>query len=228
MILRRIGQLQRDFDWGLHRMFQRACDWFGEARTAWYGAAVLIILMGCPHVLWGAAEAVWRWQGTAIEFLGLVCILLGFERVRRQFGLPSIVHAIADYSARALLIFRQRRVSTSVILKGVGSSTSIGAAVVHAQTSGSVDDRINQLEEQLRNFRNDFGRFRGEITEQVSHLEVSQHEERTARQAGDEAETRRLAETMTGDVQLELVGWTYICFGLFSANLAPDLAKWFS
>lgn len=201
--------------------------WIEEGGVAWTGAVVLLALITVPHLLRiGALEPRFRWQGMAIQLIGIFCVVIGLGKVRKDFLLPSISRGTLDYFVRSAKIFRKRPAVNIFANAGLGSVTSVGTAVVFANPGGSVEERIERLQKEVGVLRSDLNTYDGETKREFANLRTDALTERQARKLGDESGANVLTKTITGDVQLQLVGLFYLVVGVILSSIPQELAGW--
>jgi hypothetical protein len=207
--------------------FRTAFVWLAEGKASWLSILCLALLgLAAYEIHIGSVEQRIRFLGTLTEFFGINCVAIGLTKIRRQFGLAPIRREVMAYFVRPAKIFRKQPGVNIVVNASLGISTSLGTAVVYAKQTGSVEERLGRLEELLENVRIETNEQNAALTGDIRKLKSTADEEAKARRVADEAGAQILIETMTGDVQLELVGLGYLCAGLFLSNLSQEIAKW--
>jgi hypothetical protein len=212
-------------------------SWLGRwISWAWQFRRLLIAAFGIVGVplFWG--QSCWvplfsgwepriRWAGMSLELMGLITVMLGIRDTRLRFGRPSLL-TIGRELLRDFPRFRKdERMSFgtgNITLEGV---TMSAVGTTSLPPNASLEERVTFLEGKtnqtylLINEQDNFFR------EEIKRLK---HEDKDLGQkisGGDNENKRLLEDVAAGGLNLEILGVSWLFFGIILATASNEIVK---
>jgi hypothetical protein len=215
----------------IKRGASEAHRWVLGGNTVWLvlllAAAIFIVFYLMPFAL----DKRVRWAGTLIELIGVTAVWISIERARFLFGKSSVFRGALTWLGEVRFIFIRRPTVNLSASAFLGLGTSIATAVVRAHCQPkTAEERIDQLEKEMKGLRDSFEKVKQKIDQQKQELQAQIDREAAARQAADQGVSKKVEEGLIGDSPLELAGVFYVCLGLLMAHLSEEVAHfltWF-
>jgi hypothetical protein len=108
---------------------------------------------------------------------------------------------------------------------GIALSVGVAMGVPVIRTTGTVEERLTRLERESIETQSKISKLESKVDQQKRELEAQIASETAQRKANDEQVKMRLEEGLIGDNNLEIAGVAFVCLGLLTANLSPEIAS---
>lgn len=213
------------------RGVSEAYRWVRGGDTLWLAVILTAVIFIAFYLLPFALDKRVRWAGTLIEFIGVTAVWISIERARSLFGKSSVFRGALIWLGEVRFIFIRRptvNLSASAFL-GAGALVGVAEVRAHSQPK-TTEERVDQLEKEMRGLRDSLGKVGQKVDQQKQELQAQIDGEVAAREAGDQGVSKKVEEGLIGDSALELAGVVYVCLGLLMAHLSEEVAhllSWF-
>jgi hypothetical protein len=101
------------------------------------------------------------------------------------------------------------------------------ASVWHSAGSATLEQRIQTLERNLTNIRDDLREFQNRTEADIRRQAESLKQEQQARESADQAIREKVRATETGGLHISAMGAIWLLVGLTMSTIAVELARWF-
>jgi hypothetical protein len=161
-----------------------------------------------------------RFWGLLLQLLGIGAIVLGLRGKGSQFGEAHIHNSLSKWWMKAP--WKRRPVVAHI--ESVESRAEVGdlAGIVGPRTHASPEERIADLERDLRSLILQASEIRGDLRQELTAVRREMATERSARAQGDRDLGERLQRLAVGGNHIEWAGVWWIGLGLTLATV-PDL-----
>jgi hypothetical protein len=200
-----------------HRSFRAGC-------TIWRWLALTFAILLFFYLLPAPLSDRVLWSGTLFEFLGVGAVVIGIDRARVSFGRPSLFKGMRIWIEELRFIFIRRPPISLSARAMMGAVASMGVAAVVATSTGTTEERVAQLEKDVRGLQTSMGEIHQKVDQQKREFRAELDKEAAERHAGDQGVSKKLEESMVGDSPLDLAGVAYVLLGLAMAHLSEEVA----
>jgi hypothetical protein len=209
----------------VNRGAREASQWARKGTTFWKGLTltllILVVFYPFPAQL---ADRV-RWAGTLFELIGVGAVVISINRARLSFGKPTVLSSALIWLGEVRFIFFPRQpVALSAVSASAGIGLASGIALVVNRAPKSTEERLDQLEKELKEQQANLSKLDQKIDQQKREFQAYVEKEISALQADVSVVSKNLEERMIGDSPLEVAGIVYVCIGLVMAHLSEEVA----
>lgn len=200
---------------------RRFANWLAGAGLAAIAVCVVAAFFG--WAIFGAhGEFANRVLGVALQLLGLITTGFGIRDTRRLFGRPTLLESVRRW-LRALPPFQPKSVTlTASAALGLGASGE--AYVSRGSGTGSVEDRLAAIEENLKALREIVFAKAAALENKTRELKQEIQEETGQRTAEDRRIEMLMRSANTDGLWLAAVGLLWIAAGIVLATFPTELA----
>jgi hypothetical protein len=218
-----MGRLREYFK----RSWEEAASWFRRSAAFWMwlgSVGFILTFFGCmpgslSHRVHGA--------GIAFEFFGISAVILGVSRARRFFGRPSILKGWLILVSDARYVFFRRPPRLYSVTADMGGALEILGSNAALRKSGTVEERVAQLEKEILELQRIIAGVAQKADEQKRQLQARIDAEIAERKESSEQVKRRIEEGVIGDSSLEIAGVAFLYLGLLFTGLASEVTSFF-
>lgn len=165
-----------------------------------------------------------RYAGVAYNFTAIIVaaamVVLGVYR----YKVPPIFWGWGSYFSGFFPVFFRPRVINVQAHMSIGSAVGIATAIGRASLSGTVDEKLQQLDQRTRNIEGRIDTLHGTLHKQAQEFEERFKNDRAERSEESEAVRQLVRESLFGDHGWELVVALYLVLGLL-ANVPNEVSK---
>ncbi len=203
----------------------QAFYWLREGKVAWLALLFgVVLLIGSVWLPLGIKRRL-ALDGTVFQMVGVGMSAFVISRLRRSFELDHLLQSFVQYLADARYIFVSRPpVSVTSAVK-IENFVSVGKAVTYAPLTGTVEEKLAQVEEGLGRLRSSLDAVHSRVEEIERRFTTAITQETSARKTGLEKIDDKLREAMVGDWQFALVGLAYLFVGIVLGTVPGEIAR---
>lgn len=185
-------------------------------------SSLTVAVVAFPHA---KQEACLRWWGMALQFFGIVMLVVDLRGAQREFGQPGALERI-----RHKMSTWPKQQSGVALGAAIGVSVAIAAGSlktrVPADPSASLKDRVKALEANLHHVDTDLADLQQRVSVEGRDREAADRQERAAREAADKALEQKMTQAATGSFTFSLFGVVWLAIGLVLSSTSVETAKW--
>jgi hypothetical protein len=185
----------------------------------WVPALVILMVLALPF----SAEPKLRWTGMTLQLFGFFLTMVGLAGSGHPFGMPGPRMVLVGWWRS-----RPRRLPKVALMSGMVSSsaTLTGHVTVHAVRLGTLEERLEKLEEQAKATDTKLIEMKKELKAVEGKLVSELTEERSKRDAESRLFTQQVRDLAVGTLALDWLGVCYFATGVFLASASLELSNW--
>jgi len=196
------------------------------------GFASALVVMADARALGAAPTTSVAWAGTLLQVLGLGTVATGITRLRRAFQPqhPGVfAQALAAFRARIARLFGKRPVFIGqahlTVEPAAIKITGFAATLVHRAGPGaSPERRLDILEQEVENLREEYGRDLPEVRAGLARLDDAVARERAERTTADAGLGATVEDLAAGGLDLQTVGLCWLLGGVVLGTVPGPIA----
>jgi hypothetical protein len=164
-----------------------------------------------------------RVAGFCLQVCGLLGIVAGVVRTRRQFGLPSVPEYVAQ-QIREFPRFPVDNVGTVALVSSLGRMSSTATASLVTAPSRDVNARLDALERDHQELKAKVANQHNETLDQLGKHAAELAKEKTDRSEEDRQSRVALYQTATGGLDLAVYGVIALAVANFYCTFPQEIA----
>jgi hypothetical protein len=195
----------------------------------WRPLGVVLVTALPMLAAWVATEREWwlRVVGVFVELAGFVTVWFQLRQAVRQHGRPTLLKRLQSWLAAVPVPGRTVVGNLSALAEGVGLAVAANLRLTKGKGDGSVGVRLEALEFNLDQLRDEFDRNRLETTRATRELRAQVDEEGRARAGAVGDLGKRLEDLAVGNAGWQTVGLVWFVAGAVFSNLADVVVRVF-
>jgi hypothetical protein len=143
-----------------------------------------------------------------------------------RYKWPPAFLGWGSYFSSFFPVFFYLRAQTAAAHMSIGTTVGAGTAVTRAALSGTIEQKIEQLDQRVHAMQSSIDALHGSLHKQTQEFEERLTKEGTARSEESEAVRQLVRQSLFGDHGWELVVAFYLVLGLL-ANISNEVANLF-
>lgn len=206
--------------------------WCRDGAPLWVWLVVAALLFGFAYLLPAPllgepielADRL-RWSGLLFQFAGLATVVVGLNLSRQVFDQNSIWKAIVAWFAQArYMVVPPKDIEATLNARGLASMAFVGEATLSTRNGSSIEDRVEQLEAELRRLQKRLAETNKDVRMLQSDTNEKIDKERDERRSEDQKIGKRLETAAIGGIHLELAGLAYLIVGVTMTSVPNETA----
>jgi hypothetical protein len=186
--------------------------------------AVLLALFALPYGFSSPGVSRVQWQGMLFQWAGVSIVAWGLADTRRRvFGKEALLKELWSRLQRLSYIIKPPPpITGSLGAIELGDSALIANAQVRVNVTGTLDERIADLTENLRRIDETLSVLQQEIRRVENQTADRIDSEQSERQTEDQSIRTVLEKAIVGGIHLEFAGVGFLLVGILFTSV-PDL-----
>ena len=211
-----------------YRFLKDSWFWLWEP-LLFYIAVLLVALPIIASFLWPDKNVI-RYAGLFLQLLGVGTVAWDILETRKFFDLLSIWKE-AHQRFRRWLCDRPKYRRGIVVELETGTGVGVGSSdikFVETKTSpdAAVEEKLQALEKNLEQIRDDLVRFQEGVDDQIAKLRQSFKQEEQTRVEKDQEIKDLLTDSETGRLHISMTGVMFLVLGITMSTISAELAEY--
>jgi hypothetical protein len=200
-------------------------NWIRQGRIGWLAITGGLLLLVMLHwTLPFKLEHRLAFEGMIFQLIGLGLAAIGIGKLRRYFNLDPVLKSIWKYLTEFRFLFISRPPAKLGAQSLSAGGALIGDAVLYTPPTGTLEERLARVEEQMKSLQFSLTDVRNKIAEGERGAAEAIKREASIREVGDIKSEAKLKETAIGDWGLEFVGLVYLGVGIILGTVPTQIA----
>lgn len=199
--------------------------WFQDG---WAFVLVIILVFGlivaAPILPIEPADSI-RWLGISLELSGLFFVVIGLDRSRQLFGKDRLLKSFTKWLSRVrYILVPPKPISLRANTLELGAPRVSATALLLKKRPERIEDRLALLEDEVLQLHRDLSSLLNKLDQQKVEVMQEIENEARVRASADHQINMRVEEATIGGIRIELVGLTFLLFGIVFSSGSQEVA----